>query len=214
MDGKLAAFYQAARAARLLDDTLLIVTSDHGEAFGEHDLYLHDASVYDTHLHVPLWIRHPDREPAVVDEVVSTRSLFGLLRAVALGRPLAGTLLDPPARAARPVALAEHFHYPHTAGLLPRYAQNIAAAIVGSHKAIVRREGVFQYDLARDRAETRPIVGRVADFEAACREDGLPAAAVAAAGRHLRRWEASRRLVDVSTSSQSRWTARRFRDCG
>ena len=52
------------RAARgLLDDTLLVVTSDHGEAFGEHGLYFHDASVYETHLHVPLWIHHPDRAP-------------------------------------------------------------------------------------------------------------------------------------------------------
>ena len=50
------------------DDKLLIVTSDHGEAFGEHGLYLHDASVYDTHLHVPLWVRHPERPPEVVNE--------------------------------------------------------------------------------------------------------------------------------------------------
>ena len=57
MDAKLAAFSAAARSSGLLDDTLLIITSDHGEAFGEHGLYLHDASVYDTHLHVPLWIR-------------------------------------------------------------------------------------------------------------------------------------------------------------
>src|SRR5262249_40369797 len=50
MDAKLAEFWGAADAARLMDDTLLVVTSDHGEAFGEHDLYLHDASVYDVHL--------------------------------------------------------------------------------------------------------------------------------------------------------------------
>jgi arylsulfatase A-like enzyme len=39
-DGREAAnFYDTARGVGLLDDTLLIVTSDHGEAFGEHGLY-------------------------------------------------------------------------------------------------------------------------------------------------------------------------------
>jgi membrane-anchored protein YejM (alkaline phosphatase superfamily) len=71
MDAKLASFYGAARSAGLLDDTLLIVTSDHGEAFGEHALYLHDASIYDIHLHVPLWIHHPGRGPARIADVVS-----------------------------------------------------------------------------------------------------------------------------------------------
>ena len=47
MDAKLAAFYDAARGAGLLDDTLLVVPADHGEAFGEHELYFHDASVYE-----------------------------------------------------------------------------------------------------------------------------------------------------------------------
>ena len=43
-------------AAGLLGETLLVICSDHGEAFGDHGLYLHDASVYDTHLHVPLYV--------------------------------------------------------------------------------------------------------------------------------------------------------------
>ena len=189
MDGKLRDFHTAARGANLLDDTLLVVTSDHGEAFGEHGLYFHDASVYDTHLQVPLWIHHPAQSPAVVDDVVSTRDLFRLLRAVGLGHGLAGTVLDPQARGARPVALAEHFHYPHTDGLLPRYTQNLAAAVVGTRKMIVRREGPEHYDLGRDPGEMAPSGGTVADFEAACRREGLPASAISTAAAHLRRWE-------------------------
>src|SRR5262249_39335372 len=71
MDQKLGDFYDAARRAGMLDDTLLVVLSDHGEAFGEHELYFHDASVYDTHLRVPLWIHHPELPPALVNDVVS-----------------------------------------------------------------------------------------------------------------------------------------------
>jgi len=189
MDAKLDAFYGAARRAGLLDDTLLVVTSDHGEAFGEHELYFHDASVYDTHLRVPLWIHHPALPPASVDDVVATRDLFTLFGTIGLGRGVTGTILDPSTRAANPVALAEHFHYPHTAGVLERYAQNIAAAVVGTRKLVVRREGLFQYDLARDPEERFPDRSTVQAFEAACRRDGMPPAAIATAVAHVERWE-------------------------
>ena len=191
MDAKLARLYGEARRTGLLDDTLLVITADHGEAFGEHELYFHDASVYDTHLHVPLWVHHPDLAPAEVDDVVSTRDLYALFRKVGLGEGLEGTLLDPGARSARPVALAEHFHYPFTAGVLEQYTQNIAAAVVGARKLVVRREGLFQYDLARDPTEQAAEPSTVPAFEAACRRDGSAAAAIAAAAHHLRRWEAT-----------------------
>jgi hypothetical protein len=187
MDAKLAEFHAAARGAGLLDDTVLVITSDHGEAFGEHALYFHDASVYDTHLHVPLWVHHPDAGPAVVDDVVSTCALFDLLRAAGLGEGRAGTILDPTARAAFPVALAEHFHYPQVDGMLPRYAQDVAAAIAGERKWIVTRDGVAQYDLARDPDECAPISVAVDDVEGACMREGVPRDAAHAAAAHLRR---------------------------
>lgn len=189
MDGKLAAFYDAASSARLLDDTLLVVTSDHGEAFGEHELYFHDASVYDTHLHVPLWIHHPGIAPSVVDDVVSTRGLFDLLRAVGTGEGIRGTMLDPSVRTAHPTALAEHYHYPHTAGLLERYTHNLAAAIVGNRKLVARRDGLVQYDLARDPDEQVPEPTAIDEFAGLCRRDGAPPSAIAAAVEHVRRWE-------------------------
>jgi len=42
------------------DDTLLIVTSDHGEAFMEHGRLLHNSTVYDEMIHVPFVIKFPD----------------------------------------------------------------------------------------------------------------------------------------------------------
>jgi len=204
MDEKLADFYTAARGAHLLDDTLLVVTSDHGEAFGDHGLYFHDASVYDTHLHVPLWVHHPDVPPAIVDDVVSTRDLFGLMRAAGLGHGVAETVLDPAYRRARPVALAEHFHYPHTAGLLAEYTQNLSAAVVGTRKIILRREGAALYDLGSDPGETAPARGTLADFENACRGDGVPAAAIAAAVAHVRRASAARDRPAVRVDSSAR----------
>lgn len=43
---------------------LVVVTSDHGEAFGEHGVYLHGMSLYREEVHVPLVIYAPDRVPA------------------------------------------------------------------------------------------------------------------------------------------------------
>jgi arylsulfatase A-like enzyme len=45
-------------------DTVVIVTSDHGEQFGEHGVYNHGNSLYAQCLHVPLVIRAPERTPA------------------------------------------------------------------------------------------------------------------------------------------------------
>jgi len=188
MDAMLADFYTAARGSGLLDDTLLVVTSDHGEAFGNHGLYLHDASVYNTHLHVPLWIHHPQYPPAVVNDVVSTRDLFGLIRAVTHRTDLSETLLGPNYRAEHCVALAEHFYYPHLDSIHPRYKQNIATAIAYSDKVILRRRGVERYDLRQDADEVAPASGSLADFEAACRRTGVSATATSAAIGHLRRW--------------------------
>lgn len=188
MDGKLAAFHAEARRTGLLDDTLVVVTSDHGEGFGEHGLYCHDASVYQTHLHVPLWIHHPRVAPRVVEDVVSTGSLYRLVRTVAEGAPLAGTLLDPNGPASAPVALAEHFHYPHTVGLAERFKHNLAAAIIGRHKLVVQREGLSIYDLDRDPGEMAPRPGSIVEFAELARRDGLSAKAIDAAVAHLSRW--------------------------
>jgi len=44
---------------RILDKTMLIITSDHGENIGDHHLMDHLFCLYDTLLHVPLIIRYP-----------------------------------------------------------------------------------------------------------------------------------------------------------
>jgi arylsulfatase A-like enzyme len=60
----------------VLANTLVIITSDHGESFGDHGLYLHGTSLYLDETAVPLVILSPDA-PAnrAVDEPVSLRDL-------------------------------------------------------------------------------------------------------------------------------------------
>jgi len=47
----------------ILDRTMLIVTSDHGENIGDHRLMSHAYSLHDTLIHVPLIIRSPECFP-------------------------------------------------------------------------------------------------------------------------------------------------------
>jgi arylsulfatase A-like enzyme len=177
LDTKLAAFFAALETYGLRDDLLLIVTSDHGEAFGEHDLYLHDASVWDVHLHVPLWVAHPALSAERVDACVSTRSLFELVRRVALEHTVGDTLLDADWRARHPTALAEHHYYPHADWIAPRHRQNLRAVISGGWKGIRgdRDEAVRMYDLERDPTESRPIAGDWRDYAERCGDAALSA---------------------------------------
>ena len=60
------------------DNTLVIITSDHGEGMNHHNFVGHSLVAYDDLLHVPLIIRYPRLYPAGkrVSSLVSTRRLF------------------------------------------------------------------------------------------------------------------------------------------
>jgi arylsulfatase A-like enzyme len=61
----------------VLEKTWVIITSDHGESFGEHGGFGHGGSLYQTELHVPLLIVPPGRNrPArVVTQTATLRNL-------------------------------------------------------------------------------------------------------------------------------------------
>jgi choline-sulfatase len=48
--------------------TTIVVTADHGEAFGEHKLTRHGFELYDVLVHVPLLVRTPGGTPRQIDE--------------------------------------------------------------------------------------------------------------------------------------------------
>ena len=62
---------------RLYEDSLIIITSDHGEAFGERNFMQHGFSVYQDQVYVPLIIKYPDIKKAHVnDELVNSVDLM------------------------------------------------------------------------------------------------------------------------------------------
>lgn len=73
---------QLGKLVRQLEDQtngnlLVLVTSDHGEAFGEHGVYLHGMSLYREEVHVPLVIYGPERVPSglIIQQPVSIISI-------------------------------------------------------------------------------------------------------------------------------------------
>lgn len=78
LDSELGRLLEILRDDGTLDNTLVILTSDHGEEFGEHgnDLTTHGKSLYLPALHVPLVIRYPSLGSGErVQDIVSLRDL-------------------------------------------------------------------------------------------------------------------------------------------
>jgi arylsulfatase A-like enzyme len=77
MDREVGRILDELGARGVLDNTIVVLVSDHGEQLGEHGLYNHDNSLYLLNLHVPLLIQDPTRPagPRRVDEVVTLRDV-------------------------------------------------------------------------------------------------------------------------------------------
>ncbi len=102
--GELAA---ALRNMGLADRTLLVITGDHGEAFGEHGQLIHGGTIYNEEVQVPLLIVNPKLFPheVTVNRVVRQIDIAPTVLALLGYRPAAqwqgGDVLGPdsPARA-------------------------------------------------------------------------------------------------------------------
>lgn len=84
---ELAVFFDALAERGLFDDSLIVVTSDHGEELFDHGGFAHRYSLYREVLRVPLFVREPgQRELRIVSEPVSIVDLRATLAAL-LGLP-------------------------------------------------------------------------------------------------------------------------------
>ena len=70
LDHKIGELYRWLKDGGLLDNTLLVITADHGEHLGEHGLYSHVASLHEPVVHIPMILYYPavvgtgiEREP-------------------------------------------------------------------------------------------------------------------------------------------------------
>lgn len=159
-DHLLGSIREELEALDLLDQTLLIVTSDHGEEFYEHGSWRHWHALYNEVIHVPLVFRLPGVVPEgrrqdramLVDVAPTVAALAGLdSRADFDGRNLlAGEAGEGP-------AFAEYWEF-HGAGY------ESYAALHGRWKMIRTRDGrrgrerTEVYDLENDPGEQRNLL--------------------------------------------------------
>jgi len=105
-DDQLGVFTKELADAGVLDNSILIVTSDHGEMFGEHGIINHGATVWRELFETPCLIRYPKVVPAgtvvrrltsALDFVPTVLSWIGQLEAVRGTTPFDGqpVCLDP-----------------------------------------------------------------------------------------------------------------------
>lgn len=78
VDQGLQTTMEALRSRGLLENTLLVVTSDHGEAFGEHGTMSHGHHLHAELTHVPLVMVGPGpfAEPKKIDSTVALMDVF------------------------------------------------------------------------------------------------------------------------------------------
>lgn len=91
-DRALEEFFAELETAGLLENTLVIITSDHGEEFGEHGTVgYHSVTVYVENIHVPLLFLVPGTESRRVPYTVEVRSIPAtVLEAVGGALPTSG----------------------------------------------------------------------------------------------------------------------------
>jgi arylsulfatase A-like enzyme len=92
-DDRLGAILRELEAGGVLSDTLVVITSDHGEEFGEHGSVLHWQLYHGPNLRVPLVVRMPgarDAEPRRVERTVQLIDLAPTILDLVGAPPLAG----------------------------------------------------------------------------------------------------------------------------
>ncbi len=77
----------ALEAHHVTDETVVVLVSDHGEAFGEHGAILHGTRLDDATLHVPLVVRVPGTASGQVDAPIQLADLGAALGRFVEGGP-------------------------------------------------------------------------------------------------------------------------------
>jgi len=159
LDARVGEIIQHLKNNGDFDRTMIIVTSDHGEAFGERNILFHDAAVYQDEVHIPLIVKYPGQRSAARVEAVATHvDLMPTVMNV-LG-------IDPPANlqgvdlrdvaGARRVVVSEMHASTNYDG--PRFQQIEYAVYSWPFKMIYSTNGMRElYDLSADPFERQNL---------------------------------------------------------
>jgi arylsulfatase A-like enzyme len=183
LDDQLGRLLEALQGQGLLENTLVILTGDHGEAFGDHDILRHGSAIYLDQTAVPLVILSPDAPAGrAVTSPVSLRDLPATVvdqLGLAAGSPFPGHSLAAcwsrvpgaaPAEITPAFSELAHFNAFQPQPREPLSRQGVQMSLVAQGRQYIRDgTGAEQlYDLRRDpgeavnlaeTAEGRPVMG-------------------------------------------------------
>ncbi len=133
------------------DNTIVIITSDHGEAFGEHGFWGHDQSLYEEVLRVPLYVKPTGRKRTdrVMTPISGTGVNFLVLEQL--------RVLRDDRRPEAPVIAEWHWNRARRDNS-PRVQRDLVAWLEGRRKFIVGSQGELEtFDLETDPKERRNL---------------------------------------------------------
>jgi len=155
VDAKLGEFLAELRQRGLFEDTVIVLTADHGEGFAEHGKLLHGFAPYDALVSVPLVVRLPEQMRTWTGKVNQPVGLIDLMPTLL---DLAG--IEPPTgiqgRSLRPLlegeAVRDRLIFAESAE---------AFSVWGRHYKLLRFGDGRQefYDLEADPHEQHPVAG-------------------------------------------------------
>ncbi|MBX0296660.1 sulfatase [Haloarcula nitratireducens] len=93
-DEYIGELFDELRERDLLERSLLIVTADHGDAFGEHGYYEHPRYLHDEITKVPLFVRPPSGVSRTVNTPASTLDVVSTIKSY-IGHDVEFSLLAP-----------------------------------------------------------------------------------------------------------------------
>jgi arylsulfatase A-like enzyme len=157
----------------LLDNTIVVIVSDHGEEFAEHGLLSHGSSLYLPSLHVPLLIRWPGNVPrevtiaqpvSLLDVAATVLDLSGMHDSTGVsGISLAPLWRGDSLRNVSP-ALSELYWVRNQPKSFPIASGNLHSLVRGHYHLIVNAAGREElYDLSRDPSEQHNLAGSPPD---------------------------------------------------
>jgi arylsulfatase A-like enzyme len=191
MDAWLAGVLEALQARGILEETLVIVTSDHGENFGEDGLIAHGFSLDERLIHVPLVMAGPGARaspgvfslaelPRLIADAAEIEGHPWRTRELPEGVAIAqydpmGTKDDVRIRAfAEKWSLGEQN--------IDRLCAQFTCAVDGANKLVVRDEAQLAYDLSVDPEEEQPFDAAPVNGELGVLRTALEHPAVTASG--------------------------------
>lgn len=164
IDHHLGALFDRLRSIGFLDNSVIVITSDHGEYFGEHQLISHSKDVYQEVLWTPLIVRRPGAAaPERIDTLVSSTDVPGLILQ-SLGPALSGKLAPLfPDLPGNHLVIAESYYTLPKDLFHPRWGHRFnrvrTAVYQWPHKFIHSSDDNHElYNLAEDPREQRNLI--------------------------------------------------------